>query len=140
MPRVRPQLWTDLRRPGPRRHTDGRIRVPGEQSGRTVPVRRAVGPGTADAGCRGRLPGARGGGMKLRAAIKAIEARRNSRVLVLAASHLRLDLLPTLYDALCALGPSPRLDVVFQSPGGHVTAARRIGLLLDEFTDHLAFI
>lgn len=78
--------------------------------------------------------------MKLRAAIEAIEARRNSRVLVLADTHLRLDLLPALYDALLGLGPSPRLDVVFQCRGGEVTAARRIALLLHEFTDRLAFI
>ncbi len=69
-----------------------------------------------------------------------IEARRGSRVLVLACSNLELDLLPALYDTLRGLGHTPRLDVVLSCRGGMVNAARRIALLLREFTDHLAFI
>jgi hypothetical protein len=72
--------------------------------------------------------------------IEELEARRGSTVLVFAASHLELDLLPELYDTLRGLGRPARLDVVFYCKGGVVNAARRIALLLHEFTDHLAFI
>lgn len=78
--------------------------------------------------------------MSLRHHIEAIEARRASRVLVFAASHLEVDLLPELYDTLRSLGRPARLDVVFYCKGGVVNAARRIAQLLHEHTDHLAFI
>lgn len=78
--------------------------------------------------------------MNIRRYIEELEARRDSRVLVLAASHLELDLLPELYDTLRGLGRPARLDVVFYCKGGVVNAARRIALLLHQFTDHLAFI
>ena len=78
--------------------------------------------------------------MKIRQSITGIEARRDSRVLVLACSNLELDLLPALYDTLRELGRAPRLDVVLSCRGGLVNAARRIALLLRDFTDHLAFI
>ena len=41
--------------------------------------------------------------MSLRRHIEAIEARRGSTVLVFAASHLEIDLLPELYDTLRSL-------------------------------------
>lgn len=78
--------------------------------------------------------------MKLADPIAAIERRRDSRVLVLAASNLELDALPVLFDTLRRIGPTPRLDVVFHCRGGAVTAARRIGLLLDQATERLTFI
>lgn len=78
--------------------------------------------------------------MTLQRYIEAIEARRGSTVLVFAASHLEVDLLPVLYDTLRDLGRPSRLDVVFYCRGGVVNAARRIALLLHEFTDHLAFV
>lgn len=78
--------------------------------------------------------------MKIKAHIERIEARRQSRVLVLAASNLELDLLPSLYDALREMGRSERLDVLFYCRGGIVNAARRVALLLHEFTDHLTLI
>lgn len=78
--------------------------------------------------------------MNLRHHIEGIEARRGSTVLVFAASHLEVDLLPELYDTLRGLGSPARLDVVFYCKGGVVNAARRIALLLHELTDHLAFI
>jgi len=78
--------------------------------------------------------------VKIRAPVERIEARRQSRVLVLAASNLELDLLPSLYDALREMGRSERLDVLFYCRGGVVNAARRIALLLHEFTDHLTLI
>ncbi len=61
-------------------------------------------------------------------------------MLVFAASHLELELLPELYDTLRGLGRPARLDVVFYCKGGVVNAARRIALMLHEFTGHLTFI
>ena len=78
--------------------------------------------------------------MKIRQAIEAIEARRDSRVLVFAASNLEIEFLPALYDALREIGPTRRLDVLVHIRGGVVNAARRIALLLHQFTDRLAFI
>ncbi len=78
--------------------------------------------------------------MNIRRHIEELEARRGSRVLVFAASHLELELLPELYDVLRGLGRPERLDVVFYCKGGVVNAARRIALLLHQFTAHLAFI
>ncbi len=78
--------------------------------------------------------------MKIRRAIMEIEERRGSTLLVFAASHLDLELLPSLYDLLSGIGRSERLDILFYCRGGYVTAARRIALLLDRFTDRLAFI
>lgn len=78
--------------------------------------------------------------MTLADAIVEIEERRDSRVVVLAASHLDLDLLPTLYDRLEAMGDAPRLDILLRIRGGAVDAARRIGLLLADATAHLGAI
>lgn len=76
----------------------------------------------------------------LRPHIAALEELRSSRVLVLAASNLDLDLLPALYEQIRALGHCPRLDVVLHGRGGIVNAARRIALLLRGHAAHLAFI
>ncbi|MDQ1919718.1 SDH family Clp fold serine proteinase [Massilia pseudoviolaceinigra] len=72
--------------------------------------------------------------------IKEIESLRTSRVLVFAASNLDLEILPALYEQCRAIGRVPRLDVVLQCRGGIVNAARRIALLLRQFTDHLGII
>ncbi|MDQ1812701.1 hypothetical protein RBA41_05225 [Massilia sp. CCM 9210] len=72
--------------------------------------------------------------------IKEIESLRTSRVLVFAASNLDLEILPALYEQCRGIGRVPRLDVVLQCRGGIVNAARRIALLLRQFTDHLGFI
>ncbi len=69
-----------------------------------------------------------------------IESLRDSKVLVLSASNLELEILPQLYDQLLTMGKVKRLDVVLQSRGGIVNAARRIALLLRQFTEHLCFI
>ncbi|WP_374582939.1 hypothetical protein [Pseudoduganella sp.] len=73
-------------------------------------------------------------------ALRALEQARGSRVLVLAASTLDIDLLPALYDQLRTIGKVERLDVVLHSRGGIVNGARRIALLLREFTRHLGVI
>ncbi|WP_240224364.1 SDH family Clp fold serine proteinase [Rheinheimera hassiensis] len=73
----------------------------------------------------------------VRSAISQIEQRRNSRVLVLAATHLDLDLLPQLYNELQRLGRVKRLDLVLQSRGGEINAVRRIAMLLRSYCDEL---
>jgi hypothetical protein len=78
--------------------------------------------------------------MKIRGYLEEIERRRNSRVLVFAASNLETELLPPLYDTLREIGPTERLDILFYCRGGAVTAARAIALLLHQFTGHLGFI
>tara|TARA_R110002051_G_scaffold32996_12_gene74537 strand:- start:7161 stop:8033 length:873 start_codon:yes stop_codon:yes gene_type:complete len=78
--------------------------------------------------------------VKIGSLIEQIETQRQSRVLVLAASNLELDLLPSLYDVLHEMGRTERLDVLFYCRGGIVNAARRVALLLHEFTDHLTLI
>lgn len=78
--------------------------------------------------------------MPIQRCIEQIEARRQSRVLVLASSQLEIELLPPLYEQLSKLGPCQKLDVLFYSRGGVVNAARRIALLLREFADHVGFL
>lgn len=72
--------------------------------------------------------------------LESLERSRDSRVLLLAASHMELDLLPPLHDALCEIGHAPRLDVLLHCSGGMVNAARRVALLLHQATDRLAVI
>ncbi len=76
----------------------------------------------------------------LRKHIETLERARGSRVLVLAASNLDIELLPALYEECRMLGPAKRLDVVLHGRGGIVNAARRIALLLRAHAEHLAFI
>lgn len=77
---------------------------------------------------------------RLQTVITELEHYRDSRVLVLAASQLDMELLPKIYEQLTAIGKTKRLDVVLQCHGGVVNAARRIALLLRQFTTHLSFI
>lgn len=72
--------------------------------------------------------------------IRQLEEIRNSKVLIVAASHLEIEMLPMLYEQLKKIGKVERLDVVIQCRGGVINGARRIALLLREFTKHLGFI
>ncbi|WP_028101740.1 SDH family Clp fold serine proteinase [Pseudoduganella violaceinigra] len=72
--------------------------------------------------------------------LRQLEELRGSRVLVLAASTLDIEMLPALYEQLCGIGKTERLDVLLHSRGGIVNGARRIALLLREFTRHLGMI
>jgi hypothetical protein len=72
--------------------------------------------------------------------IEGIERKRESAVVVLATTNLEMDILPVLYDALLERENTGRLDVVLYCRGGIVSAARRIGLLLHEFSSHIGFI
>jgi hypothetical protein len=74
------------------------------------------------------------------ASITQIEAARQSRVVVLAASNLDMELLPQLYGTLRAIGRVPRLDVLLSCRGGIVNAARRLALLLHVSADHFGLI
>jgi hypothetical protein len=76
----------------------------------------------------------------IQACIEQLETERQSQVLVLAASQLEIELLPSLYEALSRLGRCQELDVVFYSRGGVVNAARRIALLLREFAGRVRFL
>ncbi|WP_374408555.1 hypothetical protein [Pelagerythrobacter sp.] len=78
--------------------------------------------------------------MSLVQAITEIEEHRRSRVVVVAASNLDLDLLPMLYDVLDARDARSRLDILLYVKGGAVDAARRIGMLLADMTEHLGAI
>lgn len=78
--------------------------------------------------------------MPIRTCIRELETSRQSQVLVLACSHLEFDLLPTLYDALSGIGACQNLDVIFYSRGGVVNAARRVALLLREFSPKVRFL
>src|SRR5207244_13406662 len=55
-------------------------------------------------------------------------------------SHLDLDLMAAVHDALNGLGKVPRLDVLLYCSGGEIGAARRIGLMLQEACERLAMI
>ncbi|MYM91157.1 hypothetical protein GTP91_28780 [Rugamonas sp. FT82W] len=72
--------------------------------------------------------------------IRELETVRDSRVLVLAASQLEMELLPALYEQCRDLAPARRLDVVLHGRGGVVQAARRIALLLRAQAEQLCFI
>ena len=65
---------------------------------------------------------------------------RGSRLLIVAATALDLDLLPILHDQLREAGPVERLDVLLYCRGGRIGAARRIAMLLHGFTDRLAIL
>jgi hypothetical protein len=73
-------------------------------------------------------------------AITAIEMHRRSRLLIIAASHLDLDLLPPLFDTLKGIGEAPRLDLLLYCSGGEIGGARRIGLMLQQSSERLAII
>ena len=73
-------------------------------------------------------------------ALRKLEELRGSRVLVLAATTLDIEMLPALYEQLRAIGKVERLDVLLHSRGGVVNGARRIALLLREFTEHLGLL
>ncbi len=72
--------------------------------------------------------------------LRLFENDGKSRALIFGATHLDAELLPTLYDTLREIGHVPRLDVIAYCRGGEVTVARRIGLLLHQFTDRLRLI
>ncbi len=78
--------------------------------------------------------------MKRHPLIAALESRLAGTTIALGATRIDIDLLPPIYELLREIGHCKRLNVVVYCRGGEVNAARRIALLLHEFTDHLAFV
>lgn len=76
----------------------------------------------------------------MRESILQIEHLRESKVIVLAASNLDIDLLPPLYEQLRELGKVKRLDLVLHCRGGVVNATRRIALLFRAFAEEFNII
>ena len=72
--------------------------------------------------------------------LRLLEGDNQERALVLGASQLDIELLPVLYDTLCGIGHVPCLNVIVYCRGGEVNVARRIALLMHEFTERLRFI
>lgn len=68
-----------------------------------------------------------------------LEALRGNPVIVFA-SAIEDDTARILYECLRTRGRSDRLDLVLASPGGLVTAARQVALLLREYTRHLTIL
>jgi hypothetical protein len=78
--------------------------------------------------------------VQLRRHLETIERARGSRVLVVAATNLDLDLLPVLHERLGDIAQAGRLDVLLYCRGGQIGAARRIAMLLHDFAGRLSFI
>lgn len=72
--------------------------------------------------------------------LKELESIRESKVLLIAASALEMEILPQLYEQLELIGKAPKLDVILYGRGGEVNAARRIALLLREYSEEVNFI
>lgn len=65
---------------------------------------------------------------------------KEQQILVIAASHLDMDLLPQLYNHLNILGFTNTLNVLLYTRGGDVNATRRIALLLNDYCHNLNII
>lgn len=74
-------------------------------------------------------------------ALKTMQLSESHKTLLFGSSHLQMDVLPQLYEALNDIGHCDNLDVIIvYCRGGEVNVARRIGLLLREFASHVRFI
>lgn len=74
-----------------------------------------------------------------RARLHAWQAERG-RPAVVFMSNIDDDSVPVLYQCLQAVGRVERLDLVLATKGGTVTVARRVAMLLREFTSQLAVV
>jgi hypothetical protein len=70
--------------------------------------------------------------------IEMQETRGNP--LIFWSSSINEDAVCTLYECLRRIGPTRRLDLVLSTTGGVITVARRLALLLHEFTQHLTIL
>jgi len=68
-----------------------------------------------------------------------LQALRGAPVLVYS-STIHADAVRIVYEGLQRMRPTPRLDLVLSTLGGEVTTARRLALLLREFTQHLTIL
>jgi hypothetical protein len=71
--------------------------------------------------------------------LEALQEMRKVPV-ILYDAPIHHDALPMVYECLRPLGPVPRLDLVLSTGGGEVAVARRLALLLREFTSHLTIL
>lgn len=72
--------------------------------------------------------------------LKEIQQHRDSKAMVLAVSHMDMELLPQLYNQLKSMDNCDNLDVILHGRGGLVNAARRMALLLKKHCNTLTFI
>ncbi len=68
-----------------------------------------------------------------------LQTLRGTRVIVYS-SMIEDYTVGILYDCLRQMGPTQRLDLVLSTSGGVVATARRLALLLREFTQHLTIL
>src|SRR5688572_11254059 len=68
-----------------------------------------------------------------------VQAIRGNPVIFWSAS-ISEDAVCMLYECLRSIGPTRRLDLVLSTSGGVITVARRLALLLREFTQHLTIL
>lgn len=68
-----------------------------------------------------------------------IQEIRGNPVIFWSAS-ISEDAVCMLYECLRSIGPTRRLDLVLSTSGGVITVARRLALLLREFTQHLTIL
>jgi Serine dehydrogenase proteinase len=68
-----------------------------------------------------------------------MQATRGNPV-VFWSSSINEDAVCMLYECLRRIGPTRRLDLVLSTTGGVITVARRLALLLHEFTQHLTIL
>jgi hypothetical protein len=60
--------------------------------------------------------------------------------MILYSAPINNDAIRMVYECLRHMGPVQRLDLVLSTSGGEVTVARRLALLLREFTQHLTIL
>jgi len=72
--------------------------------------------------------------------LASLEATLDARVLVFAASHLDMELLPTIYNLITTLPGNDELYVLLYGRGGEINAARRIAILLNDKFKAINFI
>ena len=71
--------------------------------------------------------------------LNELQALRGKPMIVYS-SFITSDSLLMLYECLRQMGPTQQLDLVLFTDGGIVTIARRLALLLHEFTQHLTIL
>jgi len=75
----------------------------------------------------------------IRALVEKLQASRGRRA-VLLHSALTADTVPVLYECLRRVGRTDGLDLVLSTSGGAIATARRVAMLLREFTEHLTVL
>lgn len=71
--------------------------------------------------------------------LSELQALREAPVIVYSAT-ITDDAVRVIYECLRRMDPTSRLNLVLSTPGGVITAARRIALLLHEFASHLTIL